>query len=66
MTTAIQERPNVIKKDADGNTYSIPQREVDAFIHASEAVQLAEFMSDEYDQARDELNNRFGEYRKDL
>lgn len=53
-----------MKKDADGNWYAIPEREVMAFVQAVEAVELAEFLSEEWDQAIDYLNRNFGTYRR--
>lgn len=65
MNTALASRPNVLKKDSDGRWYSIPVAEEDAFVQAAEAVELADFMSAEWHDAQDDLNNRFGSYRKD-
>jgi len=64
MTAITLPSPNVMKKDSDGNWYAIPEKEVDAFIQASEAVELSEFMSYDWMCAVDELNNSFGAYRK--
>lgn len=65
MTTAIAEKStNVLKKDADGHWYSIPANEVDGFVQAVEAVMLAEFMSDEWYEATDDLNDRYGCYMR--
>lgn len=63
MTTAIAEK-NVLKKDADGHWYSIPANEADSFVQAVEAVMLAEFMSDDWYDANDDLNDRFGIYMR--
>jgi hypothetical protein len=65
MNTALATRHNILKKDADGRWYSIPEAEVDAFIAASEAVENAEFMSSDWFEARNDLDNRYGTYRKD-
>jgi hypothetical protein len=65
MTTQLATRPNILKKDADGQWYSLPEVEVDSFIHASEAVELADFMSSDWHSAKDELSHRFGSYRRD-
>lgn len=62
MTTQLATRPNILKKDADGQWYSLPEVEVDSFIHASEAVELADFMSADWNSAKDELSRRFGEF----
>lgn len=67
MTTLLATRPNVLKKDADGRWYSLPENEVSAFIQAAEDVELADFMSTCWHEAQDNLNIRFGEYlREDL
>ena len=66
MTTDTTER-NILKKDNDGHWYSLPPKEVDAFVQAVEAVLNADFMSDEWYEANDDLNDRFGQYvRSDL
>jgi hypothetical protein len=65
MNTALATRPNVLKKDNDGHWYSIPENMVDSFIQMVEAIQNAEFMSDEWYEATDELNDQFGSYMKD-
>ena len=65
MNTALASRPKLLKKDADGRWYSIPEAEVDAFIAAAEAVENAEFMSNEWFEARNDLDIRYGSYRKD-
>ena len=61
MTTALAEK-NVLKKDADGNWYSLPANEVDSFVQAVEAVMLADFGSGEWYESQDDLNSRFGSY----
>lgn len=64
MTTALQVK--ILKKDADGRVYAIPEREVNSFIYAAEAVELAEFMSPEWHQASDEFAERFGAFLKEM
>lgn len=64
MNTQTIERPNVFKKDADGHWYSLPENMVDMFIQAVESIMLAEFMSDEWHDANDYLNDAFGEYMR--
>lgn len=64
MTTALAEK-NVLKKDADGRWYSMPPNMEDSFVQATEAVMLAEFMSTEWYEANDDLNDRFGSYMRD-
>jgi len=65
MTTELATRPNILKKDADGRWYSIPVGEEDAFVQAVEAIQNADFMSDEWSEANDDLNSRYGAYLKE-
>jgi len=61
MTTAIAEKTSdVLKKDADGNWYSLPASEVDEFVQAVEAVMLADFGSPEWFNANDDLRARYG------
>lgn len=64
MNTLLETKHNVLKKDCDGHWYSIPDDEVDNFIQAIEAIQNAEFMSEEWYSANDDLNDRFGCYMK--
>jgi hypothetical protein len=65
MNTLAIDKPasRILKRDCDGNTYSLPQYEVNAFVMASEILELTEFMTDEWHAAIDELNSRFGEFR---
>lgn len=65
MNTALANRTNLLKKDSDGRWYSIPEAEVDAFIAAAEAVENAEFMSNEWFEAVSDLDIRYGSYRKE-
>jgi hypothetical protein len=65
MNTTLATRPNILKKDANGQWYSIPEIEVSSFIQMSEAIELAEFLSREWYTANDELNERFGCYMRD-
>lgn len=62
MTTALAEK-NILKRDNDDRWYSIPPNMVDSFIQAVEEISLAEWGSDEWGEACDDLDNRFGEYR---
>lgn len=62
MNTTLAQRPNVLKKDADGQWYSIPAGEVDGFVQAVESVMLAEFMSNDWNVANDDLSDRYGAY----
>jgi hypothetical protein len=67
MNTTLATRPNILKKDANGQWYSIPEIEVAGFIQMSEAIELAEFLSHAWYEANNELNERFGYYlRADL
>lgn len=61
--TVDKPNPNILKRDADGNTYSLPAFEVNAFVISAEAVGLAEPMSAEWFSAVDDLNAQYGEYR---
>jgi hypothetical protein len=63
MTTDLAEK-NVLKKDADGHWYSLPPKLEDSFVQAVEAVMLADFMSAEWYDAHDDLNDRFGSYMR--
>jgi hypothetical protein len=66
MTTALADRPkNVLKKDYDDRWYSMPPKMVDSFIQAVEAISHAEWGSNEWWGACADLDDRFGEYRKD-
>ncbi len=60
MNTALADRPNILKKDADGRWYSIPVAEEESFVQAVESIMNAEFMSSEWHEANDDLNSRFG------
>jgi len=53
-----------IKWDDNGGRYSIPEAEVDAFTYAVESIQNAEWDSNERDLLIDDLEQRFGHYRK--
>jgi hypothetical protein len=66
MTTALATKPkNILKRDYDDRWYSLPANMVDPFIQAVEAISLAEWGSREWYEAGDDLDNRFGEYRKE-
>ena len=54
---------NILKKDYEGRWHSLPPNMVDPFIQAVEAITLPEWGSREWDEACDDLDNRFGEYR---
>ena len=65
MTTALQSKPVFyVKFDDSGIRYSVPEAEVDAFTYADEAVENAEWGSDERAGLIDDFNTCFGEYRK--
>lgn len=64
MTTAYAiKSKNILKRDYDDRWYSMPPNMVDSFIQAVEAISLAEWGSREWEEAGDDLDNRFGEYR---
>jgi hypothetical protein len=63
MTTAVAER-NILRRDCDGNVYSIPEKMVDHFTQLSEAIENSEFMSGEWYEANDELNEQYGSFMK--
>lgn len=65
MTTQLIDKPapNILKRDPDGNIYSLPQSEVSSFVSAAETVENIESMTGEWFDAVHELNARFGEYR---
>jgi hypothetical protein len=66
MNTLLAERPkNILKKDYDDRWYSLPPKMVDSFIQAVEAISLAVWGSEEWWRAGADLDDRFGEYRKD-
>lgn len=65
MNTALVDRPNFLKKDADGRWYSVPAAEEEAFIQAVEAIMNVDFMSAEWHEANEDFNSRFGAYLKD-
>jgi len=64
MTTQTVDHPKVLKKDTDGHWYAIPENMVASFVQAVEAIELAEWLSDEWYDATDYLNDTFGEYMK--
>ena len=64
MTTIIQQRHNILKKDLDGHWYSIPEYLVNSFVQSVESIQNAEFMTDEWYEANDDFNNQFASYMK--
>lgn len=67
MTTELATRPNYLKTDADGNWYSIPAAQEQSFTMAVEEIQNADFMSNEWHTATNDLKERFGCYlREDL
>lgn len=63
MTTSTIER-NLLKRDGDGNWYSLPPDLAEVFDQAVEDIQLAEFLSEEWHEANDNLLNQFGKYMK--
>jgi len=63
MTAELKER-NILRKDCDGHTYSIPESMLNQFTQLVEAVVNSEFMSDDWYDANDELDKEFGSYMK--
>jgi len=61
-TQEITKPVRYVKYDDMGVRYSVPEAEVDAFIYAVEAIQNAEWGSDERDALIDDFNSRFGEF----
>jgi hypothetical protein len=64
MTTELVEK-NVLRKDHDGQWYSLPTKMVDPFIQANEDIMNADFMSTDWSAAVNELSDQFGQYLKD-
>jgi hypothetical protein len=65
MNTATIEKTRIIlKRDSDGVVYAIPETLEEQFISLDEAVQNAEFMSQDWHRALDELNGDFAGYKK--
>ncbi len=65
MTTTLANKPvNILKKDNDDNWYSIPQNMEDEFIRLNEAIQNADFMSDEWWEASTEFDSTFEPYTR--
>lgn len=64
MTTALASR-NIIRKDYDGNIYSIPEDLIEDFAIMNEAVMLAEWGEPEWHDAIDALKAAYGSYLKD-
>ena len=65
MNTQTLERANVLKKDMDGNWYSLPWYLEDDFIRTTEGIQNAEYLSPEWFEGHAELSTLFGVYLKD-
>lgn len=63
MTTETIEK-NILKRDADGHWYSLPPALSESFGSAVEAILNAEFLSEEWYDANDSLNDQFGKYMK--
>ena len=61
-TQEITKPVRYVKYDDMGVRYSVPEAEVDAFTYATEAIQNAEWGSDERDALIDDFNARFGEF----
>lgn len=61
MTTAIAQ-VNLLKRDSDGNWYSIPESIVKGFNESLEETLLHDSLSSEWFEAVQELNNNYGMY----
>lgn len=55
----------IIRKNADGNIYSVPESLLDDFSIMNEAIVLAEFGSDEWHLANSEFHTMFEKYQRD-
>ena len=64
MTTDLAIR-KIIRKDYDGNLYSIPENMIEDFAIMNEAVMLAEWGEEEWHDAVDALNSTYGPFRKE-
>jgi len=64
MTTALAAK-NIIRRNSDGNEYSIPLQHLSHFQQLDEAVQNAEWDSLEWHEACDEFNNQFEDFKKE-
>jgi hypothetical protein len=62
MTTTTIQR--IIKRDCNGYNYSVPEDQCNEFDRLNEAIENAEFMSDEQQSAADEFLNQFDVYLK--
>jgi len=66
LTTELKTKPVLyVKYDGMGIRYAVPENEVDQFVYADEAIENAEWSSEERDALIDDFNARFGEYRKE-
>lgn len=54
----------IIRKSCHGTVYSIPENLVITFAHLDEAVENAEYGSDEEDAAIENFRNQFAEFEK--
>jgi hypothetical protein len=63
MTTKLAER-KVLVKDLDGHWYAIPASFEEDFVIMREAIQLAEWGTDSWYEANDQLSDTFGQYMK--
>lgn len=58
--------PRILKCDTEDRVYALPQNQVDQFLYAVEAVTNADWGSQDWQTAYDELENEFAIYRKEL
>jgi hypothetical protein len=61
MTTDIQLR-NVLKKDQNGDTYSVPENMLNEFTRLNENIQNTATLSDEWFEAQEEFDSIFLTY----
>jgi hypothetical protein len=54
----------IVKRDCNGAYYALPEESVDRFVDLDEAIQNAEFMSDEFWSATEALSEEFGKFRE--
>lgn len=55
---------NIVIKNCDGDTYSIPETMKDQFSDLNDAIDKEELGTDEWFRAHDEFNDVFGNYLK--
>lgn len=56
--------PNILRKDPDGNWYSIPEHLDKTFIAMKEELMTFDWGSKEWDNVNDDFADIFGQYLK--